>query len=50
MRSTGSNIDIAGNLWAVNNWKPAIIQDFESNPGGDGAVVFIGVAFPATTN
>ena len=44
MRMTGSRIDKVGNLWAVNNWKPAITVDFEGNPGGDGAVIFIGLA------
>jgi hypothetical protein len=44
MRLTGAKVDCIGNLWAVNNWKPALINDFESNPGGDGVVIFIGLA------
>lgn len=35
----------AGNLWAVNNWKPQI--DFDIlNPGGDGICIFVGLAKP----
>ena len=44
MRLTGTGIDGAGNLWALNNWKPSLINNLTKNPGGDGAVVFIGVA------
>lgn len=43
MRQTSNSIDSAGNLWVCNNWKPYIPQD-TSNPGGDGIVVFIGIA------
>ncbi|HET7232174.1 MAG TPA: hypothetical protein VFJ16_19360 [Longimicrobium sp.] len=49
MRMTSVNIDAAGNLWAVNNWKPNFATDFETytgNPGGDGIVIFVGVAAP----
>lgn len=47
MRLTSSNIDGAGNLWAMNNWKPSAYVDIADNPGGDGAVIFVGVAEPA---
>lgn len=47
MRLTGSRIDRAGNLWCCNNWKPsADIDAVQGNPGGDGMVVFVGVAEP----
>ena len=44
MRLTGSAFDDQGNLWSMNNWKPSIITDITGNPGGDGVVVFIGIA------
>lgn len=47
MRLTACNVDRAGNLWAMNNWKPSAEVDVKSNPGGDGAVIFVGVAAPA---
>lgn len=55
MKVTSTNIDAAGNLWAMNNWKPDVQIDVEgnpaadlaANPGGDGVVVFLGVATPA---
>jgi hypothetical protein len=47
MRLTATSIDGAGNLWAMNNWKPSAYTDVSANPGGDGAVIFIGVAEPA---
>jgi hypothetical protein len=34
----------AGNLWAMNNWKPSAYIDVNYNPGGDGVVT--GVAGP----
>ncbi len=54
MKVTSTNIDAAGNLWAMNNWKPDVQIDVEgdpdvdlaANPGGDGVVVFLGVATP----
>ncbi len=46
MRSTAAHPDAAGNLWATNNWKPAFINDLTRNPGGDGMVVFVGLAAP----
>lgn len=46
MRQTGLSIDRAGNLWTVNNWKPNFNTDVRSNPGGDGIVIFVGLAAP----
>ena len=49
MRQTAVVIDQAGNIWSVNNWKPDIDIDFGGNPGGDGIVIFVGLAPPPTT-
>lgn len=46
MRLTSTNIDGAGNLWCMNNWKPAAAVDVADNPGGDGVVIFLGIAAP----
>lgn len=49
MRSTSCVIDQAGNVWVVNNWKPDFSSDFlpkNGNPGGDGIVIFVGLAKP----
>ncbi len=46
MRLTHAISDQAGNVWAANNWKPNPLSDFAFNPGGDGMVVFIGLAKP----
>ena len=46
MRTTGIAIDRAGNVWTVNNWKPDFNIDVASNPGGDGIVIFVGLAKP----
>lgn len=46
MRLTSTNIDGAGNLWCMNNWKPSAIIDVKENPGGDGVVIFLGIAEP----
>jgi hypothetical protein len=46
MRLTSTTIDKAGNLWAFNNWKPLLPNNLVLNPGGDGAVIFIGMAEP----
>lgn len=46
MRITSSSIDGAGNLWVINNWKPSAANDLLLNPGGDGIVIFVGVAAP----
>lgn len=47
MRLTSTNVDGAGNVWAMNNWKPSIYEDIKDNPGGDGVVIFVGVAEPS---
>lgn len=47
LRSTSCQIDAAGNVWWVNNWKPRFASDFdpsEGDPGGDGVVIFVGLA------
>ena len=52
MRLTSVVIDQAGNVWAVNNWKPDFDVDTSpkapqcGNPGGDGIVIFVGLAKP----
>jgi hypothetical protein len=46
MRITSSSVDGAGNLWVNNNWKPSGAIDLLENPGGDGLVIFVGVAEP----
>lgn len=49
MRATSCVIDAAGNVWVVNNWKPDFDTDFDpssGNPGGDGVVIFVGLAPP----
>ena len=46
MRLTNVVIDQAGNIWALNNWKPDFDIDVCCNPGGDGAVIFVGLAPP----
>ena len=48
MRVTGVAIDQAGNVWAMNNWKPNVDVDVSSNPGGDGVCIFVGLAKPPT--
>jgi hypothetical protein len=56
MRNTACNIDAAGNVWCCNNWKPIFNLDLigdpleceEANPGGDGMVIFVGMAKPVT--
>ena len=45
-RSTASAIDRAGNIWVMNNWKNNFTIDATSNPGGDGVVIFVGLATP----
>jgi len=37
----------AGNIWTINNWKPNFDNDALLNPGGDGIVIFVGLAPPA---
>ncbi|HEY4263563.1 MAG TPA: hypothetical protein VGM98_25595 [Schlesneria sp.] len=50
MRLTNCVIDQAGNLWALNNWKPNFDYDAKpnGNPGGDGIVIFVGLAAPSS--
>lgn len=47
MRLTSSRVAADGSLYVCNNWKPALLNDLLSNPGGDGYVCFIGVASPS---
>lgn len=47
MRTTGLNVDRAGNVWTCNNWKPDFYVDHNvGNPGGDGMIIWVGVARP----
>lgn len=49
MRMTNVVVDAAGNLWAINNWKPRFGTDYPEragNPGGDGICIFVGLAKP----
>ncbi len=46
MRQTSSSIDQAGNVWSINNWKPDFDIDMLLNPGGDGILIFVGLAAP----
>jgi sugar lactone lactonase YvrE len=46
VRNTGVVIDASGNVWVANNW---LIDPVQTNPGGDGMVVFIGLAPPVKT-
>ena len=45
MRATATMIDMAGNVWVTNNFKPSTVYD-AVNPGGDGMVIFVGMAAP----
>ena len=44
MRLVQVAFDKAGNAWTSNNWKPSALNDITTNPGGDGVVVFVGLA------
>lgn len=47
MRQTAVVIDRAGNVWSINNWKPDFDIDTDGgNPGGDGILIFVGLAAP----
>jgi hypothetical protein len=47
MRQTAVAIDQAGNIWSINNWKPDFdIDTIGQNPGGDGIIIFVGLAAP----
>jgi hypothetical protein len=49
MRQTAVVIDQAGNIWSINNWKPDFdIDTVGQNPGGDGIIIFVGLAVPPT--
>ena len=45
-RNTGVAVDSSGNVWLTNNWKNIPIQ---TNPAGDGLVVYLGLAAPVLT-
>jgi hypothetical protein len=50
MRQTAVAIDQAGNVWSINNWKPDFaIDTIGGNPGGDGIIIFVGLAPPPRT-
>jgi streptogramin lyase len=50
MRQTAVVIDQAGNIWSINNWKPDFdIDTLGQNPGGDGIIIFVGLAALPTT-
>jgi hypothetical protein len=46
MRTVSAVPDRAGNVWVSNNWKPNFTSDVMDNPGGDGMVIFVGLAAP----
>jgi len=53
MRQTQAKPDMAGNVWVMNNWKPSAFNDLlgtpsdpAGNPGGDGVIIFVGLAAP----
>lgn len=47
MRQTALGIDQAGNIWSLNNWKPDFdIDTIGRDPGGDGIIIFVGLAPP----
>ena len=46
MRAVSAVPDRAGNVWVSNNWKPNFAADLVGDPGGDGMVIFIGLAAP----
>ena len=49
MRQTASVIDRAGNIWTINNYKPNFDVDATNNPGGDGILIFVGLAPPSAS-
>jgi len=50
MRQTAVVIDQGGNIWSINNWKPNFtIDTIGGNPGGDGIIIFVGLAPPPAT-
>jgi hypothetical protein len=50
MRQTACKVDAAGNVWTLNNWKPDFDLDATKNPGGDGIIIFVGIAKPPRSN
>jgi hypothetical protein len=46
MRAVSAIPDRAGNVWVSNNWKPNFTADLIGDPGGDGMVIFVGIAAP----
>src|SRR5206468_2939644 len=36
-----------GDVWTINNYKPNLDVDATVNPGGDGILIFVGLAPPA---
>lgn len=46
MRAVSAVPDRAGNVWVSNNWKPNFTSDLIGDPGGDGMVIFVGLAAP----
>jgi hypothetical protein len=45
-RNTGVQVDSAGNVWLTNNWIEIPVQ---TDPFGDGLVVYLGMAAPVRT-
>jgi hypothetical protein len=45
-RQTSSVIDQAGNIWTINNYKADFTVDAVANPGGDGILIYVGLAPP----
>jgi hypothetical protein len=45
-RNTGVQVDSAGNVWLTNNWIEIPVQ---TDPFGDGLVVYLGMAAPVKT-
>lgn len=46
VRNTGVQVDPSGNVWLCNNWQTV---PFQTNPGGNELVVFVGLAAPVRT-
>lgn len=46
MRAVSAVPDRAGNVWVSNNWKRNFTSDLVGDPGGDGMVIFVGLAAP----
>jgi sugar lactone lactonase YvrE len=55
-RTTGVQLDAAGNIWTCNNWKPDFdydtgnpMKNIPGNPGGDGMLIWVGIAKPVSS-